>query len=79
MRRVGVEEARVRLAELLDGANRGTATVITKRGRPYAALVPLERAQGRRRSAVLSLKGTGRGLWGEDSRRTIGALRDEWR
>ncbi len=78
MRRIGAEEARARLPELLERANRGSAILITKRGRPYAALVPVERAQRGRRTLALSLKGTGRGLWGEDPGRTIAALRDEW-
>jgi prevent-host-death family protein len=75
----GAEEARNQLPDLLEAAARGRATIITKRGRPVAALVPLDayKASGRQQS-LLPLEGSGRGLWGRDSRRTIRALRDEW-
>ena len=48
-------------------------------GRPVAALVPLDDyvATGRQQS-VLPLAGSGRGLWGRDSTRTLRKLRDEW-
>jgi prevent-host-death family protein len=38
----GAEEARNQLPELLDAAAEGRSTIITRRGRPIAALVPLE-------------------------------------
>jgi len=37
----GAERARAHLPDLLDDAHQGASTIITKRGRPYAALVPL--------------------------------------
>lgn len=75
----GAEEARNQLPALLDSAERGRATVITKRGKAVAALIPIEdfNAAGRQMSLV-PLKGSGRGLWGPDSAKTIDALRDEW-
>lgn len=78
MKRIGAEQARARLPELLEQANRGQVTVITKRGRPYAALVPVQRVQRPRGASTMALKGSGRGCWGEDSRKTLREMRDEW-
>lgn len=78
-RHKGAEEARNQLPELLKAAEAGHATIITKHGRPVAALVPIEvYSSTRRQQSLLSLKGTGRGLWGKDSTRTLRKLRDEW-
>lgn len=75
----GAEEARATLPELLEQAHRGGVTVITKRGRPYAALVPVARLGVRaRRLPLLSLRGSGAGLWGEDARALVDRMRDEW-
>jgi prevent-host-death family protein len=41
MLRKGAEEARNRLPELLDAAEHGETTIITRHGRPVAALVPI--------------------------------------
>jgi prevent-host-death family protein len=78
-RRKGAEEARSRLPELLDAAENGQATVITRHGRPVAALVPIDayRHRGAQKS-LLPLAGSGRSLWGSNSTETIAALRDEW-
>jgi prevent-host-death family protein len=75
----GAEEARNRLPELLEAAEQGRSTIITKRGRPVAALVPIDtyKVAGRQQS-LMPLEGSGRGLWGRNSTRTIRALRDEW-
>ena len=77
--RKGVEEARNQLPKLIEAAEAGSATVITKRGRPIAALVPLDSygATPRQRS-LLAIAGTGPRLWGRKSGRTIAKLRDEW-
>jgi prevent-host-death family protein len=78
-RKYGAEEARAQLPELLERAHRGVPTLITKRGRPYAMLVPIEQARVSRRGVpVLSLAGTGAGLWGSAPTRTVAAMRDEW-
>jgi len=76
----GSEEARTRLPELIERAHRGEGSVITKRGKPYAEVVPVgSNTNGKPRLSFLSLAGTGRGLWGHDSRKTVKRLRDEWR
>jgi prevent-host-death family protein len=41
----GANEARSHLPELLEDAHQGSSTIITKRGRPYAALVRSHRAR----------------------------------
>lgn len=75
----GAEEARTLLPELMERAHHGTSTVITKRGKAYARIVPMTMIDdGKPRLALLSLAGTGRGLWGRDSRVTTKRLRDEW-
>lgn len=75
----GVEDTRSQLPSLIDAAERGSATVITRRGKPVAALVPLEDyAPLRRQQSLLSLQGSGAGLWGSNSRATLRQLRDEW-
>lgn len=78
-RRKGAEEARNQLPELLEAAENGQATIITKRGRPVAALIPVESLKSAsRQQSLLALEGSGRGLWGKSSKRTLGKLRDEW-
>jgi prevent-host-death family protein len=42
MDEIGLFEAKNRLSELVDRAERGEETVITRRGRPVAKLVPLD-------------------------------------
>jgi len=77
MVRKGAEEARNQLPDLLEAAARGRSTLITKHGKPVAALVPVDgRGVASRQESLLSLEGTGRGLWG--SARKIQKLRDEW-
>ena len=80
----GADEARSTLPALLDLAERGKSTVIRRHGRPVAAVVPIalyeaiQRAQQPKQRSLLSLSGSGGGLWGEDSMRTIREMRDEW-
>ena len=77
--RKGVEEARNQLPRLIEAAEAGNATVITKRGRAIAALVPLDSySAAPRQRSLLALAGTGPKLWGRNSGRTIAELRDEW-
>jgi prevent-host-death family protein len=79
IRRKGAEEARNQLPELLGAAEKGQPTIITKRGRPVAALMPIDSLRrGIRQQPLLPLAGSGRGLWGKSSARTISKLRDEW-
>jgi prevent-host-death family protein len=77
--RKGAEEARSQLPDLLMAAEKGRSTIITRHGRPVAVLVPID-AYGSavRQEPLLPLAGTGRGLWGKDSSRTVRKLRDEW-
>jgi prevent-host-death family protein len=75
----GAEQARSHLPELLEAAHHGSSTIITKHGRPYAALVSLAQSEpARKGSSLLDLKGSGRGLWGRDSARSVARMRDEW-
>jgi prevent-host-death family protein len=77
--RKGAEEARAQLPELLAAAQRGQKTIITRHGRPVAALVPLDALVERtEQRSLLPLAGSGRGLWGRDSTATQRRLRDEW-
>lgn len=79
MLRKGAEEARNRLPELLAAAEKGRSTIITRHGRPVAALVPIA-AHGAavRQQPLTPVAGSGRGLWGKDGARTLRRLRDEW-
>jgi prevent-host-death family protein len=75
----GAEEARNQLPNLLEAAEAGQSTVITKRGRPVAALVPIhDYLAAVTQEPLTLLAGSGRGLWGRNSAGTIRKLRDEW-
>jgi prevent-host-death family protein len=73
------EEARNQLPALLDAAEKGRSTIITRHGRPVAALMPIG-AHGAvaRQQSLIPVAGSGRGLWGKDSTRALRKLRDEW-
>jgi prevent-host-death family protein len=77
--RKGAEEARNQLPDLLEAAEKGRSTIITRHGRPVAALVSIE-AYGAavRQQPLMPVAGSGRGLWGKNSTRTLRKLRDEW-
>lgn len=77
--RKGAEEARNQLPDLLAAAEQGRSTIITRHGRPVAALVPIG-LQGltARQQPLLPMAGSGKGLWGKSSARTLRKLRDEW-
>jgi prevent-host-death family protein len=77
--RKGVEDARSELPTLLAEAERGRSTIITRHGRPIAAIVPIDRVAGQpRQLSLLGLAGSGKGLWGRDSTKALRKLRDEW-
>jgi prevent-host-death family protein len=79
MLRKGAEEARNELPDLLDAAEKGRSTIITRHGRPVAALVPIDAYSAAvRQPSLLPLRGSGRGLWGKNSTDTIRKWRDEW-
>jgi prevent-host-death family protein len=70
-------EARAQLAELLDAAERGRSTLITRRGRAVAEIVPVGTARPQEQS-LLELEGSGRGLWGARTGHAASDVRDEW-
>ena len=75
----GVEEARQNLPSLLADAKSGKPVVITKHGKPYAAIVPLEALPDARTGpSIHALRGSGAGLWGDDAAAWIDRMRDEW-
>ena len=79
----GLEQARIQLPAIIANAHSGIASVITRHGKPYAAVVPLrelEKSRGALRAAsgLLALRGTGQGLWGRNVGKAISDLRDEW-
>lgn len=76
-RQLGAEAARQRLPDVLDRASRGESTLITKHGKPYAAVVPPDGASRRTQVSVVALRGSGKGLWGKAGRH-VARLRDEW-
>jgi prevent-host-death family protein len=80
MLRKGAEEARNRLPELLAAAEKGRSTIITWHGRPVAILTPYTASKSAavEQQPLTPWQGSGRGLWGKDSARTIRQLRDEW-
>ncbi|MBA3845224.1 MAG: type II toxin-antitoxin system Phd/YefM family antitoxin [Planctomycetes bacterium] len=75
----GAEEARQNLPRILEDAHNGQRAIITRHGRPYAAIVPVEdEKKPRKRSAnsILALWGSGKGLWTEQD--SITTQRAEW-
>ena len=80
MNTLGIEITRRRLPELVAAAHRGETTVITRHGQPVAALVPIEQiaAMRPRPTALLALKGSAAGVWGDRPSEAVAALRDEW-
>ena len=79
MLRKGAEEARNQLPALLEAAEKGRSTIITRHGRPVAALVPIAAYDAAvRRQPLTPVEGSGPGLWGKQSTRTVRKLRDEW-
>lgn len=79
VQRKGSEEARNQLPDLLEAAERGKSTIITRHGRPVAVLVPIDEYRPiERQASLVPLAGSGKGMWGKDSTRTIRRLREEW-
>ena len=76
---VGIEQGRNTLPQLALRAFGGEPCVLTKHGKPYAAIVPLDmvkRAQAGKNS-FLALRGTGKGLWGDTPVQMIADIRNE--
>jgi antitoxin (DNA-binding transcriptional repressor) of toxin-antitoxin stability system len=77
---VGLEVGRSTLLELASRAHAGEPSLLTRHGKPYAAIVPpdvLNKARPRVR--FLGLRGTGKGLWGPSPAKAVAEIRDEWR
>jgi prevent-host-death family protein len=76
MQHRSAEAFRDQFPDLLVAAERGQSTIITKNGRPVAALVPIGVA-GCAQHPLLPAEASGRGLWkiGGAQRRK---LREEW-
>ena len=76
----GAEAARKHLPDILDRAAKGESTVVTRRGRPVAAVVPINSTppHGARGPSLLSLRGSGKGLWGKDPAALIARGRKAW-
>lgn len=75
----GVEEARKTLPAILEAASQGQTTIITRRGNAIAAIVPMKAAKTPGVGSLLSLAGTGKGMWGRDGTKVVARLRDEWK
>ena len=77
IRAMGVGEARRRLPEILRAANReGAVPIVTKRGQPYAAVVPVAQAPSAGPS-LSDLRGSAEGCFG-DAGQFVRRLRGEW-
>lgn len=80
IKRSGVEQARKNLPALLELANRGQPSLVTKHGQVYAAIVPPHYVQQQSKlgPSFLALRGSGKGLWGASVKRAVSQLRSEW-
>lgn len=78
IQRKGASEARKQLPALLNEAKKGRPTIITRHGRPIAALIPVKTSIGCRQKALTGLAGSGKGMWDRDSTRAVRRPRDEW-
>jgi antitoxin (DNA-binding transcriptional repressor) of toxin-antitoxin stability system len=76
---VGLEVGRNTLPELASRAHAGEPSLLTRHGKPYAAIVPPDALnKARPRVRFLALRGTGKGLWGPSPAKAVAAIRDEW-
>ena len=73
-----VARAREHFPALLEAAEAGVQTVISRRGRPVAVLGPLSLRRNRSLHSLESLVGSGRGLWGDSAVAHVKTLRQEW-
>ena len=66
MNQAGAEEARKKLPELIERAERdGTVTIVTKRGRPCAAIVPLSHLKRAEAPKLTELRDSAGGCYGD--------------
>ncbi|MEO9148974.1 MAG: type II toxin-antitoxin system Phd/YefM family antitoxin [Burkholderiaceae bacterium] len=76
---VGIEQGRSNLPELAARANAGQPTLLTRHGKPWAAIVSPEVLRSTQHGVSFkSLRGSGPGLWEADPAATIAGMRDEW-
>ncbi len=76
---VGLEEGRSTLPTLASRAHAGEPSLLTRHGKPYAAIVSPEMLlKVRPRISFLALRGSGKGLWSAAPARVVARLRDEW-
>jgi prevent-host-death family protein len=75
---LSVAQAREQFPSLLEAAESGTETVISRRGRPVAVLGPLSLRRTRKPVGLDSLIGTGAKLWGPEIGRYVDQQRGEW-
>lgn len=77
-----VEQARIQLPAIIANAHAGVASIITRHGKQYAAVVSVQEFQKLHAvevaTGLLTLRGTGRGLWDAQAGQTIAEWRDEW-
>jgi antitoxin (DNA-binding transcriptional repressor) of toxin-antitoxin stability system len=77
--RIGLDEGRSTLPRLAALAHTGQASLLTRHGKPFAAIVaPEVLLASRPRPDFLALRGSGRGLWGPAASAAVADLRDEW-
>jgi prevent-host-death family protein len=79
----GLEQARAQLPLIASEAAAGYSTVITRHGKPVAVVVPVEQwreeqTRSLKQSGILTLRGSGRGLWPEGAAASVKQLREEW-
>lgn len=72
-----VAQAREEFPSILEAAEAGLETVITRRGKPVALIGPVSLRRTKERVSVGALQGTGKGLWGAAGDHVRG-MRDEW-
>jgi hypothetical protein len=80
IRSIGLKQGRKLLSHLAGLANGGQGILLTKYGKPYAAIVEPEvlLRTRRKKSSFLALRGTGKGLWGRSASKGIAAARGGW-
>lgn len=77
-KKIGSEQARQQLPRLLDEARRGQTTIVTKWGKPYAAIVPLDAVPPEKEvRSIAALAGSASGVYG-DAAEHVRRERDTW-
>lgn len=74
----GAEEARQNLPAILAAAHAGESTLITRHGRAVAAVVPAAAVKQAAPVSLLTVAGSGKGMWGKRGTTDVARMRDEW-